>query len=84
MNKSYKDLISESILRICSEYNLKEPLTVPSVGMMIASYDGLDRAIELFEGRVIEITENPDRSNPFAISAYKVTLSNVLLPMREN
>lgn len=80
---NYQQLIKESIDKICTEHNLKQPLTVPSAGKMIAEYEGVDKAIELFEGKLQECKENPDRDNPFAFSAYRVTLTNVLYPLKE-
>lgn len=83
MNKTYQELIKESIDKLCSQHNLKQPLTVPSAAKLIADYEGVDKAIELFEGRLQEIKENPDKDNPFAFSAYRVTLEKVLLPMKK-
>jgi hypothetical protein len=83
MEKTYQEQIKETIDSICEKNNLKQPITVPSAGKMIAEYEGVDKAIELFEGKLKEVNENPDVSNPFAFSAYKVTLTNVLYPMKE-
>ena len=69
---------------ICQLHKLKKPLTVPSAGKMIAEYGGVDEAIKLFQGAYKECLENPDKENPFAFAAYKVTLEKVLIPMKEN
>jgi hypothetical protein len=69
---------------ICQLHKLKKPLTVPSAGKMIAEYGGVDKVIELFQGAYKECLENPDKENPFAFAAYKVTLEKVLIPMKEN
>ena len=84
MRKIHIDKIRQTVDIICAQNNLKQPITVPSAGKLIAEYNGIDYAIELFENAYIECKETPDRDNPFAFSAYKVTLKKILIPMREN
>jgi hypothetical protein len=45
---------------------------------MIAQYDGLDKAIELFEGASIQ-----HQKNRFKSSAYEATLETILYPMKK-
>jgi hypothetical protein len=76
MEKTFGEQINETVDRICEKHNLKQPITVPSAGKMIMEYEGLDRAIELFEGAVEETTDI------FKKSAYRATLEIILLPMK--
>ena len=73
------DKIKQAVDIICEQNNLKQPLTVPSAGRLIADHNGIDYAIELFENAYIECKENPDKDNPFAFGAYKATLDTILL-----
>jgi hypothetical protein len=77
MEKTFQEKIKESIDDICDKHNLSQPITVPSAGRMIMEYDSLDKAIELFEGAVIQ-----HQKNRFKSSAYKATLETILYPMR--
>ena len=79
MEKTFQEKIKESIDNICDKHKLSNPFTIPAAGRMIAQYDGLDKAIELFEGAVIQ-----HQRDPFKSSAYKSTLETILIPMREN
>jgi hypothetical protein len=79
MEKTFQEMIKESIDKICDKHKLSQPITVPSAGRMIAQYDGLDNAIELFEGASLQ-----HRNDPFKCSAYKATLETILIPMRDN
>ena len=76
------DKIKQTVDIICAQNNLKQPLTVPSAGKLIAEYNGIDYAIELFENALLEYRENPDKDNPFAFAAYKSTLDTILLPQK--
>jgi hypothetical protein len=76
MEKTYREQITETINNLCEKHDLKQPITVPSAGKMIMEYEGLDRAIELFEGAVEETTDI------FKKSAYRATLEIILLPMK--
>lgn len=78
MENTFQKRIKESVDNICEKHNLSQPITVPSAGKMIAEYDGLEKAIELFEGAVLQYHFDPFRS-----SAYKATLITLLLPMKE-
>jgi hypothetical protein len=77
MEKTFREQINETVDRICEEHNLKQPITVPSAGRMIMEYDSLDKAIELFEGAVLQY-----HSDLFKKSAYKATLETILYPMK--
>lgn len=83
MEKTHIDKIRQTVNIICEQNNLKQPLTVPSAGKLIAEYNGIDYAIELFENAYIECKEIPNRDNPFAFAAYKSTLETILIPMKE-
>ena len=83
MEKIHIDKIRQTVNIICKQNNLKQPLTVPSAGKLIAEYNGIDYAIELFENAYIECKETPNRDNPFAFAAYKSTLETILIPMKE-
>ena len=76
--------IKQSVNIICAQNNLKQPLTILSVGKLIAEHNGIDYAIELFENAYIECKENPDKNNLFAFAAYKSTLDTALLPKKVN
>jgi hypothetical protein len=76
MEKTYREQITETINNLCEKHDLKQPITVPSAGKMIMEYEGLDRAIELFEGAVEETTDI------FKKSPYRATLEIILLPMK--
>ena len=84
MEKTHINKIKQAVDIICIQNNLKQPLTVPSAGKLIAEYNGIDYAIELFENVYIECKETPNRDNPFAFTAYKATLETILIPMRDN
>ena len=83
MVKTHIDKIRQTVDIICEQNNLKQPLTVPSAGKLIAEYNGIDYAIELFENAYIECKETPNRDNPFAFAAYKSTLETILYPMKK-
>jgi hypothetical protein len=83
MEKTHIDKIKQTVNIICEQNNLKQPLTVPSAGKLIAEYNGIDYAIELFENAYIECRETPNRDNPFAFAAYKATLETILYPMKK-
>ena len=76
--------IKQTVDIICTQNNLKQPLTVPSAGKLIMQHNTVDYAIELFENAYIECKNNPDKDNPFAFAAYKATLDKVLLPNKVN
>jgi len=76
--------IKQAVDIICKQNNLKQPLTVPSSGRLIAEHNGIDYAIELFENAYIECKENPDKDNPFAFAAYKATLDTILLKYKKD
>ena len=78
MEKTFQEKIKELIDNICEKHNLSQPITVPSAGRMIAQYDGLDKAIELFEGASIQ-----HQKNRFKSSAYEATLETILYPMKK-
>lgn len=78
MEKTFQEQIKETVDNICDKYNLSQPITVPAAGRMIAEYDSLDKAIELFEGTVVQ-----HQKDPFKSSAYKATLKTILYPMKE-
>ena len=82
--KTHINKIKQAVNIICTQNNLKQPLTVPSAGRLIAEHNGIDYAIELFENAYIECKENPVKDNPFAFAAYKATLDKVLLPIKVN
>ena len=84
MENTHIDKIRQTVNIICEQNNLKQPITVPSAGKLIAEYNGVDYAIELFENAYIECKETPNRDNPFAFAAYKSTLETILIPMRDN
>lgn len=71
--------IKQAVDIICKQNNLNHPLTIPSAGKLIAEYNGVDYAIELFENAYIECKHSPDKDNPFAFAAYKTTLDTILL-----
>jgi len=76
MEKTFREQINETVDRICEKHNLKQPMTVPSAGKIIMVYEGLDRAIKLFEGAVKETTDI------FKKSAYQATLDTILVPIK--
>jgi hypothetical protein len=78
MEKTFREQIKEEVDNICEKHNLKQPIIVPGAAKMIKEHNGLDRAIELFEGAYNECINNPDRNNPFAFVAYKSTLETTL------
>lgn len=84
MENTHIDKIRQTVNIICEQNNLKQPITVPSAGKLIAEYNGVDYAIELFENAYIECKETPNRDNPFAFAAYESTLETILIPMRDN
>jgi|LauGreDrversion4_2_1035121.scaffolds.fasta_scaffold116484_5 hypothetical protein len=84
MGNTHIDKIRQTVNIICEQNNLKQPITVPSAGKLIAEYNGVDYAIELFENAYIECKETPNRDNPFAFAAYESTLETILIPMRDN
>ena len=84
MENTHIDKIRQTVNIICEQNNLKQPITVPSAGKLIAEYNGVDYAIELFENAYIECKETPNRDNPFAFAAYESTLDTILIPMRDN
>jgi hypothetical protein len=84
MENTHINKIRQTVNIICEQNNLKQPITVPSAGKLIAEYNGVDYAIELFENAYIECKETPNRDNPFAFAAYKSTLDIILIPMRDN
>jgi hypothetical protein len=83
MKKIHIDKIKQTVDIICAQNNLKQPITVPSAGKLIAEYNGIDYAIELFENAYIECKETPNRDNPFGFAAYKSTLETILYPMKK-
>ena len=83
MKNIHIDKIRQTVDIICVQNNLKQPITVPSAGKLIAEYNGIDYAIELFENAYIECKETPNRDNPFAFAAYKSTLETILYPMKK-
>ena len=83
MEKTHIDKIRQTVNIICEQNNLKQPLTVPSAGKLIAEYNGIDYAIELFENAYIECKETPTRDNPFGFAAYKLILETILYPMKK-
>ena len=83
MENTHINKIRQTVNIICEQNNLKQPITVPSAGKLIAEYNGIDYAIELFENAYIECKETPNRDNPFAFAAYKSTLETILIPMRD-
>lgn len=75
--------IKQAVDVICKQNNLKHPLTVPFAGELIAEYNGIDYAIELFENAYIECKESSDTFiRVFSSAAYKSTLDEVLLPKK--
>ena len=76
--ETHVDKIKQIVNIICKQNNLKQPLTIPSVGKLIMEYHGKEYAIELFENAYIECKENPNKDNPFAFAAYKATLDTIL------
>lgn len=72
MEKTFRERIKEEVDNICEKHNLKQPMTVPGAAKMIMEHNGLDRAIELYEGVV---NQEPDL---FKRSAYKATLEITL------
>ncbi len=67
-----KEQIKKFIDEICSEHNLKQPITVPAAAKMLMQYKGLDVARELFQRAA-------DESNDiFSASAYEATLETIL------
>ena len=77
--------IKQAVDIICAQNNLKQPLTVPSAGKLIAEHNGIDYAIELFENAYIECKESLDTDTRiFSSAAYKATLDKVLLPKKVN
>jgi hypothetical protein len=84
MEKTYIEQIRETVDEICEKHNLGQPIVIPAAARMITEYEGVDRAIELFEGAYQECIKNPDRDNPYAFSAYKATLEKILIPIKEN
>ena len=83
MNNIHIDKIRQTVDIICAQNNLKQPITVLSAGKLIAEYNGIDYAIELFENAYIECKETPTRDNPFGFAAYKATLETILYPMKK-
>jgi len=83
MKNIHIDKIRQTVDIICTQNNLKQPITVPSAGKLIAEYNGIDYAIELFENAYIECKETPNRDNPFGFAAYKSTLETILYPMKK-
>ena len=84
MEKTHINKIKQAVDIICAQNNLKQPITVPSAGKLIAEHNGIDYAIELFENAYIECKETPTMDNPFGFAAYKSTLETILIPMRDN
>ena len=90
MNKTIElqphvDKIKQAVNIICAQNNLKQPLTIPSAGRLIAEHNGIDYAIELFENAYIECKESSDTdTRVFSSAAYKATLDIVLLPKKVN
>jgi hypothetical protein len=83
MKNIHIDKIRQTVDIICAQNNLKQPITVPSAGKLIAEHNGIDYAIELFENAYIECKETPTRDNPFGFAAYKSTLEIILYPMKK-
>lgn len=77
------DKIKQTIDIICAQNNLKQPLTVPSAGKLIAEHNGIDYAIELFENAYVECKESSNTdTRVFSSAAYKATLNTVLLSIK--
>jgi hypothetical protein len=83
MGKIHIDKIRQTVNIICEQNNLKQPITVPSAGKLIAEHNGIDYAIELFENAYIECKETLTKDNPFGFAAYKSTLETILYPMKK-
>lgn len=84
-SQPHVDKIKQTIDIICEQNNLKQPLTVPSAGRLIAEHNGIDYAIELFENAYIECKESLNtNTRVFSSAAYKATLDTVLLPKKVN
>lgn len=83
--KTHINKIKQAVDIICAQNNLKQPLTVPSAGKLIAEHNGIDYAIELFENAYIECKESSDTdTRVFSSAVYKATLDKVLLPKKVN
>ena len=67
-----KEQIKQYIDEICSEHNLKQPITKPAAANMLKEYKGIHVARELFEKAVKE------SNDIFSYSAYKATLETTL------
>ncbi len=78
MEKTFQERIKVTIDNICDKHKVSNPFTIPAAGRMISQYDGLDKAIELFEGAAIQ-----HQKDPFKSSAYKATLETILYPMKK-
>lgn len=77
--------IKQAVDIICEQNNLKQPLTVPSAGKLIAEHNGIDYAVELFENAYIECKESSDIDiRVFSSAAYKATLNTVLLKNKKD
>jgi hypothetical protein len=72
MEKTFREQIKEEVDNICEKHNLKQPITVPGSATLIKEHNGLERAIELFEGA------HNQESDFFKRSAYKATLETTL------
>jgi hypothetical protein len=67
-----KEQIKKFIDEICSEHNLKQPITFPAAAKMLMQYKGLDVTRDLFQRAA-------DESNDvFSFSAYQATLETIL------
>jgi hypothetical protein len=67
-----KEQLKKFIDEICSEHNLKQPITVPAAAKMLKEYKGIHVARELFE-RAAE-----ESNDVFSSCAYKATLETIL------
>lgn len=77
--------IKQAVDIICEQKNLKQPLTIPSAGKLIAEHNSIDYAVELFENAYIECKESSDTDiRVFSSAAYKATLNTVLLKNKKD
>jgi hypothetical protein len=73
LKPSYQKQIKETIEEICAIHVVDMPTSIPGAAKMIATYKGLEKAIELYEGAAKEM-----KHDIFKSSAYEATLETIL------
>jgi hypothetical protein len=73
LKPSYQKQIKEIIEEICATHVVDMPTSIPGAAKMIATYKGIEKAIELYEGAAKEM-----KHDIFKSSAYEATLETIL------